>query len=110
MLCGELATKIGAVGCSLVMYISGVPEGCECEMRGAGAQSCPAPVGAMGFTGVSEDNLSKATKLSQMGSQRIDELSVVGLPNLPGLPYVRSTRQQQLLARRRLSLFSTHLR
>lgn len=46
-LCGVLAGEVKANGCSLVTYLSGAPEGCECTVPGG---SCPGP--PSGFTGV----------------------------------------------------------
>lgn len=46
-LCGVLSGDLKANGCSLVTYLSGAPEGCECQVPGS---SCPAP--PSGFTGV----------------------------------------------------------
>merc|ERR1719420_837885 len=46
-LCGVLSGEIKANGCSLVTYLSGAPEGCECTVPGG---SCPGPPN--GFTGV----------------------------------------------------------
>jgi len=46
-MCGVLAGDLKANGCSLVTYLSGAPEGCECTVPGA---SCPGP--PSGFTGV----------------------------------------------------------
>jgi len=36
--CGQVATQIGAMGCSLVTYMTGSPDGCECKMM---QSSCP---------------------------------------------------------------------
>lgn len=46
-LCGVLSGEIKANGCSLVTYLTGAPEGCECTVPGG---SCPGPPN--GFTGV----------------------------------------------------------
>merc|ERR1719482_2029107 len=52
-LCGKLAKKTKAMTCSLVTQISGVPEGCECQLM---ADKCPPADKGMGFTGLSADN------------------------------------------------------
>lgn len=50
--CGQLAKKTKAMTCSLVTQISGVPEGCECQLM---ADKCPPADKGLGFTGLSAD-------------------------------------------------------
>jgi len=47
--CKELEASIGAMQCSLVTYISGYPEGCECQLT----KPCPPFPEELGFTGLS---------------------------------------------------------
>eukprot|EP00397_Hematodinium_sp_SG-2012_P053189 GEMP01063347.1.p1 GENE.GEMP01063347.1~~GEMP01063347.1.p1 ORF type:complete len:248 (+),score=45.94 GEMP01063347.1:104-745(+) len=58
--CKELQERIGALKCSLVTYISGYPEGCECRMT----KKCPPVPSDMGFTGLSP---SDTVNFPQMG-------------------------------------------
>lgn len=51
--CGDLAKKTKAITCTMVTQISGVPEGCECQLM---ADKCPPADKGMGFTGLSADN------------------------------------------------------
>jgi len=50
--CADLAKKTKAMTCSLVTQISGVPEGCECQLM---AKKCPPADKGLGFTGLSAD-------------------------------------------------------
>merc|ERR1719333_1959765 len=50
--CGQLAKKTKAMTCSLVTQISGVPEGCECQLM---ADKCPPADKGLCFTGLSAD-------------------------------------------------------
>lgn len=59
-ICDQLKTRIDAMSCSLVTYVSGVPEGCECQMT----HGCPPYVEDLGFTGMSP---SDTINLPEMG-------------------------------------------
>jgi len=76
--CNQLSGLIGenSLGCSLVDYISGVPEGCECKVKaakcpfkgpGAGGIAGP-PKTDLGFTGMSPTN---PFSTPEMGGQSV---------------------------------------
>jgi len=59
-LCDEWKAKSGARSCSLVTQISGVPEGCECQLD----KPCPGFDESLGFSGLSP---SEVVNLPAMG-------------------------------------------